>query len=25
MGDKVRVKVLAVLFEKQRANFILEN
>ena len=25
MGDKVEVKVLAVLLEKQRANFILEN
>jgi len=25
MGDKVEVRVLAVLFEKQRANFILEN
>ena len=25
MGDKVEVKVLAVVFEKQRANFILEN
>jgi len=25
MGDKVGVRVLAVLFEKQRANFILKN
>jgi ribonuclease R len=25
LGDKVNLKVIAVLFEKQRANFILEN
>jgi ribonuclease R len=25
MGDKVGVRVLTVLFEKQRANFILKN